>query len=269
MNKIIGIIFTILYAVIAYFLALLMSVHGPELILPFSIGFLVIAIVVLWCVFFFVKRQNFKHSSVIFFFSSVGVGLLLVGTIILSWEPLVGLDVYRSEKHSQNTEVSNMTDEILFSPKGNPIGIRLKYSMRFPDNNYFWESSSMSPEKYLGVSIWADMRIANRNIEPPMIGTDPLKYEQGKTYNFTVDMIPYFVIQNVDKTKLCIMNPPKEYAAAFQKLIQNNEAVRFNIRVSGTKFTGITTNTYSPKEFYDTAIKEGAFECKGNQTIYF
>jgi len=269
MNKSVGIIFTIIYIVLTYFLALLMSVHGPELILQFSIGFLIIAIVILWWIYFFVKRRNFKHSTIIFFFSALGVGLLLVGTIIASWKPLVDLDIYRLEKHSANTEVSNMTDEILFSPKGNPIGIRLKYSMRFPDNNYFWESSSMSPEKYLGVSIWSDMRIANRNIEPPMIGTGPLKYEQGKTYNFTIDMIPYFVIQNVDKTKLCIMKPPKEYTDAFQKLIQNNESVHFNIKVSGTKFSGITTKTYSPKEFYDSAIEEGAFECKENQTIYF
>ena len=88
-------------------------------------------------------------------------------------------------------------------------------------------------------------------------------------YHFTVDMIPDFMIQNVDKTKMCIKKPSKDYIDTFQKLIQRNEDVRFDIIVSGTEFTGITANTYSLKEFYDSAIKEGAFECAENQTTQF
>jgi hypothetical protein len=122
----------------------------------------------------------------------------------------------------------------------------------------------MSPEKHFGVDIWADMHIANQNSEPPMIRTNPPEYERGKTYNFTVDMIPNFLIPNVDKTKpLCIAKVPKEYADAFQKLLQNNEAVRFRIDVYWTKYSEVTANTYSLKEFYDGAIKEGLLECKG------
>ena len=83
-----------------------------------------------------------------------------------------------------------------------------------------------------------------------------------------VRMIPDFVIQNVDKTKQCIKKPPKDYVDTFQKLIQN-EDVRFDIRVSGTEFTGVTAKTYSFKEFYDSAVKEGAFECGENQTNHF
>ncbi len=269
MNKIIGIIFTVVYVVLAYVLTILLGLEGPELMVYFAAGYLVVAIIALWWTYFFVRRRDFKQKTLIFFFSGLGIAVLLAGAIIASRSPLIDLDVYRSEKHAASTEVFNMKDETLFSSKENPIGIRLKYSMRFPDSNYFWESPSMNPEKYLGVSIWTDMHIANQNIEPPMLGTNPPKYEQGKTYNFTIDMIPYFVIQNADKTKLCIMKPPAEYADAFQKLIQSDETVRFTIRVSGTNFSGTTTNAYSPKLFYDNAVKEGAFECKENQTIYF
>lgn len=268
MNKSIGIIFTLIYIIVIYLLAIIASVHGSDLIIHFATGYLLVAIIALWWIYFFVKRRNFKRSTIILFLSGLGVGLLLIGALLASARSIVKLDQYLEKEHIANTEVFNMKDEILFSKMGNPIGIRLNYQMRFPDNNYFWQGSSMYPEKYLGVNIWTDMHIANQNIEPPMIGTNPLKYEQGKNYNFTVDMIPYFLIQNVDKTKLCINKPPKEYADAFQKLIQNNEAVRFGIGVSGTKFGRITANTYSLKEFYDSAIKEGALECK-NQTMYF
>ncbi len=93
MDKTIGIIFTIVYILGAFFL----GVHGPELILPFSIGFLSIAIGALWGSYYFVKRQNFRRSSVIFFFSAVGVGLLLVGAIITSRNPLIQLEESRDE----------------------------------------------------------------------------------------------------------------------------------------------------------------------------
>lgn len=273
MNKTIGIIFTIIYTLIAFFLGILMSVHGPALTLQFSIGFLGIAIGILWWIYFFVKRQNFRRSSMIFFFSAIGVGLLLLGAIIASRNPLIQLEESRDAKHAASTEVLDMKDEVLYSKTGNPIGIRLNYQMRFPDNDYFWQSVSISPKDHLGASIWASMQMVNRNIEPPMTSTDPskyaVKYEQGKTYNFTVDMIPDFVIQNVDKTKQCIRKPSKDYVDTFQILIQNNEDVRFDIIVSGTEFTGVTTNTYSFKEFYDSAIKEGALECAENQTNHF
>lgn len=272
MNKTIGIIFTVIYALIAFFLGVLMDIHGPELTLPSSIGFLSIAIGILWWNYFFIKRKNVRRGSMIFFFSAVGVGLLLVGAIIASRPALIILEESRDKKHAVSTEVFDMKDEVLYSKTGNPIGVRLNYQMRFPDSDYFWQSVSISPKDHLGASIWASMQMVNRNIEPPMTSTDPSKYavryEQGKTYKFTVDMIPDFVIQNVDKTKQCIRKPSKDYVDTFQKLIQN-EDVRFDIMVSGTEFIGITANTYSFKEFYDSAIKEGAFECGENQTNHF
>ena len=260
MNKLVGVIFTISYACLALPLGLLLSVHGPDFIPYFSVGFLIIAIAALWGIYFFIERRDFRRKTLTFSLSASGVGLLLVGTIIASWEPILNWEIRLEDKRAANTEVLNMRDEILLSSKGNPIGIRLRYSMRFPDSNYFWHSAYVTPEKYLGVSIWSDMRIANRTIEPPMIGTDPLRYEKGKLYDFTVDMLPSFVVPSRDKAGQCITLPP-EYTDAFQELIRSSERVHFNITVSGTRFRGITTNTYNLKEFYDSAIKEGTSEC--------
>lgn len=258
-RKIIGIIFTIVYAYLALSLAALMSVHGPDFILHFSAGFLMVAIAALWSIYFLITRRNFRYNTVIFCLSGLGIGLLLLGTIIASWEPLLDWEIRGQEERAAKTEVLNMRDEVLLSSQGNPIGFRLTYSMRFPDSNYFAHSPFVSPEKYIGSGIWANMRMANRSIEPPMIGTDPMRYEQGKTYDFTVDMLPYFVIQKGDKQ--CILQPRKEEAVAFQELLQSSERVHFIISISGTQFRGMTTNTYSLKEFYDSAIKEGAFDC--------
>jgi hypothetical protein len=277
MNKTIGATFTLIYVVVAYFLALLMSVHGPQLIGYFATGYLVVAIIGLWLIYFFANRRHLESRTLTLLFSGVAIGVLLVAAMIASWRPLVDLDIYRMHKHAANTQVFNMRDEVLLSPKGNPIAIRLRYSMRFPDSDYFWEGPRMSPllpEELREHSVmWGDMHVAsgqvsNQMIEPPMIGTDPLKYalkyEKGKIYSFTVEMIPGFLRLNADKTKSCIMKPlsPLE-VDAFQKVIHDNEAVPFQITVNGTNFTGITTNEYSLRVFYDSAISEGAFECTG------
>src|SRR5919197_1174713 len=107
MNMIIGMVFTVLYAVLSFFLALAMSIHGPELIVHFSAGFLVIAIAAIWSIYFFLRRRDPRYKTLIFSSCALGIGLLLGGTIIASREPLVNLDVYRMERHAANTAVSN------------------------------------------------------------------------------------------------------------------------------------------------------------------
>lgn len=246
-------------------MVLLLSRHGPGLIGYFAAGYLIIAIISLWRINTIINRSNSKRKSNDFFFSGLVIAVLLVGAIFASLELLADIEIYQMEKHAEDTEVFDMKDEILFSQKGNPIGIRLRYSMRFPDNNYFWESPTMSSETYLGgISM---MYPANLTINPPMIGTDPLRYEKGKIYNFTIDMMPTFIIQNVDKTKSCIRKPPVEFKDAFQKLIQSNETISLTIRILGTRYVGVTNNTYNIKLFYDSAIKEGAFECNEDLTF--
>ena len=250
MNKSIGIIFTLGYIlVISFIVGMANSLVGiSSLMIPFAIGFLVVAIIALWFIYLF------KFSSTVFFCSGLGIGLLLIGTFLASGRSINKLD------DPPIAKVYNMKDEILFSKMGNPIGIRLNYQMRFPDNKLV----TMYPEKHFHVDIWAGMHIANQNSEPPMIATNPPKHERGKFYNFTIDMIPNFLIPNIDKTKpLCIAKMPKEYADAFQKLLQNNEAMHFSIEVWDTKYREVTANNYSLKEFYDGAIKEGLLECKG------
>ncbi len=259
MNKIIGIIFTLIYIALALFLALWLLFVGATLILYFAAGYLVVAIAVLWWIHLFVKRREFKHSPTIFLLSGLGIGFLLFGAVIASEWVFVELESIRMEKHTANTEVFNMKDDTLFSSKENPIGIRLRYSMRFPDNNNFFELPAMRPEKNI-ISTWSDMRIAKQTIEPPMVGTNSPRYESGIIYNFTVDMIPSFILQ---KTKPCIVQPP----AGYTKELQNSEPVRFTITVSGTKYSGFTSNTYSLRLFYENAVKEGASECQENQTL--
>lgn len=96
------------------------------------------------------------------------------------------------------------------------------------------------------------------------------RYEQGREYNLTVDLVPDFLALSADRSMLCIVRPPTQYAAGLEKLLAGENKSSYRITVSGTNYSGLTQKTYSLKSFYDSAIKEGAFDCKyGDGRISF
>jgi hypothetical protein len=91
--------------------------------IPFAIGCLVVGIIALWCIYFFVKL-----STTAFFFSGLGIGLLLIGTFLASARSISKLN------ETPIAKVYNMKDEILFSKMGNPIGIKLSNALSRQQN---------------------------------------------------------------------------------------------------------------------------------------
>ena len=77
-------------------------------------------------------------------------------------------------------------------------------------------------------------------------------------------MLPYFLVQNKTRTNLCIVEPLPEYRAGFERLIASGEGLHYKVTVNGTKFEAETANAYSPRTFYESAVKEGAVRLKGS-----
>jgi hypothetical protein len=153
----------------------------------------------------------------------------------------------------------------MVSDKGKPIGILLRYSMRFPSDDYFWQSPSVTPETDVSVGVWANGRVLHQEIEPPMAvgNSGERRYEKEKTYNFTTEFVPNFLILNPERTKLCILQPPTEYKAAFENLITSGARVRYKITINGTKYEGVTENSFEPRVYYESAKSEGATQLEG------
>lgn len=258
-DRILGILFSLLLLSLGWVLAVLGSVHGPALFPYFVMGYAVAAVVILWAAYFFIRRRGYRHRTLLFGASGVVLGAALVGASLLSWGALGEWEMARQERIAAATQVFNLRDEPLLSAKGNPIGVRLHYSMRFPNSDYFWHTPSLRASKDFGASIWADGQFTEPAVTPPLVpgeNTAP-RYEQGKQYDFTADVLPYFLVWNKEKTQLCILEPPAHYETGFQRLIAG-ESIRYKIHVNGTKFEGETANAYSPKTFYESATKEGA-----------
>jgi hypothetical protein len=105
MNKAFALLFTFIYIVLAYFLAVLGSIHGSNLYPYFELSFLVIALTVfLWLCFWIPPRQP-GHGLATLTLCGVGVGALLVLASFASRGPLIEGDV---RQRAAATEVFNM-----------------------------------------------------------------------------------------------------------------------------------------------------------------
>jgi hypothetical protein len=247
-------------------LALLGSVHGPALLAYFVLGYLVLALALLWISYGFIRRRGYRHGRWLLIAAGILLCAAMVGGSQGSWGLLIEWESARQDRLATATQVFHVHDEPLLSPKGDPIGIRLRYSMRFPNSDYFWHSPSLRIGKDLGTGMWADGRFTEPAVTPPMQRgkSGALRYEKGRQYDFTAEVIPYFLVQDKAKTKLCIVEPLPEYRAGFERLIASGEALHYKITVTGTKFEAETENAYSPKTFYESALKEGAVRLPGS-----
>src|SRR5262249_33152960 len=238
--------FALLYVSLAWFIAVLGSVHGPQVFPYFVIGYLCVVEVALGWLYFYIRKHMSKHKTLRLLAGACGLGITLGAAAFATWSPLVDWEVTQMERRAAATLVFNVHDEILLSEKGNPIGIRLRYSMQFPTSDYFWQSPTLTHQTDLSLETWADGRILDQEIEPLMTldQSGVRRYERGKTYNFTMEFIPNFLMWNPRRTKVCILNPPAEYQTAFESLLRNGVRVPYRVRISGTKFEGLTDNPY-------------------------
>jgi hypothetical protein len=129
------------------------SVHGSSAYPYFELGFLIIALSALWWLCFAIPPRQPRHASVTLTLCGFGLGAFLVLASFASRGPLIDWDVRQMQRCAATTEVSNMRDEILLWQGRAPIGIRLSYSLRFPDSNYYWQSPFVYPQRDLGYSV--------------------------------------------------------------------------------------------------------------------
>lgn len=263
MNKILSVIFTLIYFSIGLFF-FAASVHAPNFF-PYSVlVFLALSIAVLWWAYYLIRNSKLKYKTLGLLLSGLVIAGLMVGACFLSLNVLSEIEIYEDKKQAANTKVLNMQEELLYSQAGNPIGVRLKYSMIFPKNDYFWQLPTMDPQQYLNINILANMRNTTQVIEPSMIAKvkEAPKFEKDKNYNFVMDMVPNFIGQDFKTKKICIIAPQAAYVARFNEIMADEKLkIKYVISISGTEYTAPTKNLYSLKTFYDSAIKEGAVQC--------
>lgn len=276
MNKIITLLFSLVYVFLACFLGLLGSIHGPKLLPYFALSLLVLLLSIWWRLCFLIPARVRRHPLAMLTFSGIGLGVLLVAAISAGQRPLVNWEVRQMERRAAATEVADMRDEPLLWLDATPIGIRLHYSMSFPDNDYFWQTPFLFSSSDLGYTVgW---NIVRESVEPSLQivqpGADlvPIEtahlppnvrwHERGKVYRFTVDLVPDFLALSADGSKVCFVRPPAQFATGLETLFSREDAGFYSITISGTNYRGLTRNSYSLKTIHDGAIKHGSADCR-------
>jgi hypothetical protein len=176
-------------------------------------------------------------------------------------------------------QIVSWKDEPLLSEKGNPIGIRLKYSIRFPADGSYSPLPSVYPERTgYGFTGALGMRPLKGSVEPTPDGLPQSGqwltgargiFKSDTVYHFTVDLIPNYAIFNEQKRAFCLQT--KSYAQPgmrerFEREVMSEARIRYRLAISGTDLDGrqpaVTENAYAPLAWYQGYLKEGAGECQ-------
>ena len=289
--KIIAVGLFFVYAILAWALAM-MSVHGPDSLPWLAAAYLFAATSGLLLTCRYLYNTDRKYKAVIAFL--VGLGLACCAPLVVA--AAAGYEEIRRDFQLARTKVTDVTDETLYTESGNPIGIRVSYTIRFPWNDYYDIDPFLRPGntfyravrdeiprnfthgplrlKAIARTIVPFPEEANRGKMDPKSLAAPtygLWFDRGVDHQFTFDMIPKYIGVKNDGGGYCLALPEQlrwgGSPEGFDALIQAGAPARYEIWIHDTTYgrlngeEAFTQNEYNPREFYDGLQKEGAETC--------
>ncbi len=183
-------------------------------------------------------------------------------------------------------EIVSWSDEPLFSEKGNPIGVRLRYSIRFPVDGSYSPFPSLYPERpSRGFTGALGMRVHKGSVEPEPEGAQKSNqwifggrgvFKAGVVYNFSVDLIPNYVFFNEQKGSFCFQTkayiqpsgptPAPGLRERFEREVTSETRIRYRLSISGIDLNSrqpmLTERSYAPNAWRQGYRREGAVECQ-------
>ncbi len=190
------------------------------------------------------------------------------------------------------TRIFNVMYAPLFSTQGRPIGLRITYEAKFSEKGQYDPGVSADARYDSGVRRgFSRMTVLDSTIAPMPreaypphdevllndIRTSPLDagahytYEGDTVYRFTADLVPNFVVHNLERTKSCIHyqqythSPETEKAIA--QILATETPTTYSVTV-GT-FKGRIQNFYGEGTFFKSFVAEGAKDCGPTPTRRF
>jgi hypothetical protein len=224
-------------------------------------------VLALWVGFFSIRKREFRYKTGGF----IAFALALSLWVKAAWRIEITVEEHEERETIatlRRIEVFDVTDEPLLASQGKPLGIRMRYSVRFPRAGLYPPAPLLAAtdESFQAHS----MRIIRAEItpRPDEIHSDPsntstyARYKGDVTYSFVVDLVPGFVIVSPNKTKSCLsfLDANEQHAVT-----KNNVTTHFRVHIDGTDYGGyfggasqFTNNVYSLTDFYQAAVANGA-----------
>jgi hypothetical protein len=175
-------------------------------------------------------------------------------------------------------QVAEWKDELLVSDKGNPIGIRLHYAIRFPAAGSYSPQPQVYPERITSTYTGATgMRILRGSVEPLPEGLQTpaqfffgarAQFRADTVYRFSVDLVPNYAVFDEAKKSFCLQTKPylqPGLRERFDREVRGEARIRYRLSFAGTDLDGrtptLTENAYVPNRWYQGFVKEGSVDC--------
>jgi hypothetical protein len=244
--------------------------HGSGLGILVILAWLGFCLANIWGAYDFLQQRNLKFAPVLF--TIYALGILFLNERLL---PTTPLKAWVSERAIADAKVENLHDEWFTTARGNPLGVRVSFTVRFPAKVI--GTVGMSG---LGVAddspspIYLQFTHQEHLIEPPRAnGNDQgaLLFEKDRVYSFTETTLPSFVLYNQETQEPCFRRLHTNMSdAEFEAALSQGRPVKYRaqIQVSSEHLsrqvvvaTYVTSREYDAKVMYDTVRREGNKQC--------
>jgi len=172
------------------------------------------------------------------------------------------------------TEVSPISYEPLPSASGATIGMRLRYTMKFPSRQTIRVIPHVFPiyqdAAWRGLVTMKPLT-GSINPAPQMVGAqtmhDVIVYEgaatfqSGVTYTFSIDMVPDYVYQGTLSGRICIHDQKFTNQPPWAALVASQTPVPYSVTISDTGTVANIPSFLPQRTFHEGFIAGGAIDC--------
>jgi hypothetical protein len=174
-------------------------------------------------------------------------------------------------------DLSEVGYEPLRSQAGDPIGMRVWYTVRFSADGIYTLAPHVFPV-YQNFD-WrgaVTMRVLRQRFDPAVQGGEfggPAQVKAGIEYKAVFEMIPDYVIANTNQSRFCIYDakfPAQGRGrAAWDAIRSSITPAKYRVDIDGLGYAGETALFDPQRTFYESFLKLGAFNCGPSPNVNF
>lgn len=178
--------------------------------------------------------------------------------------------------------VSRIAYEPFGSASGAPIGMRLRYSIRFPSRQTITAVPHVFPvyqrtawrgmvtmKPLAGTIVPVPQMVGVQSLQDVIVYRAAATYQAGVTYTFTVDMVPDFVFQGAQTGRFCIHEQKFTNRAVWDALIASQATIPYSVTITDTETVASIPAFFPQRTFYEGFAAGGAFDCGPVPNIRF
>jgi len=273
-----GIVLTLLFMFQGLYLVGFSLKEGAGLFSLIAVGIIVAPIALLWLVYAGLQRSTMGSWKYVL----AGALIAVIFELLLPVSPFSTTLVSAFQQRAVNAVTAgNVVAEPLPSIRGNPIGIRLAFDLRFPRDGSYAVSATLLEEEplyhhyLLGMSHLGGITVTP---EAPPNDAGERWFRADTNYRMQVDFLPGFLHKSEFNKRerkagdfcLYLRDTPQLDRAGVQAILRDGPVTSYYYEISiGTGSYFVRRNvaaegiigTFRPGDFHASAMKEGAGEC--------